>query len=174
MVTAISFDNGAFSLVSEPMLPVAANGLSLRIRHAETRLPWPETTMTLEADDDSELTVTLRGVPPVRNCLEFEPRRTVPAVPPGMSSTAEITLGNGCEVDLRIVDIRPAVVPIASDISNAYIDFSKMTASVVAVVTDVERDGKPVIGYGFGSNGRYAQGGILRERLIPRRMPPCA
>ena len=43
-----------------------------------------------------------------------------------------------------------------------------MTASCVAVVTDVVIDGKPVIGYGFNSNGRYAQGGILRDRIIPR------
>lgn len=105
MVTAISFDNGAFALNTEPMLPVAANGLSLRIRHAETRLPRPETRMTLEADDNSQITVTLRGAPPVRNCLEFESRKTVPAVPPGMSSTAEVTLTNGCEANLRIVDI---------------------------------------------------------------------
>ena len=45
-----------------------------------------------------------------------------------------------------------------------------MTISLVAVETDVVRDGKPVIGYGFTSNGRYAQGGILRERFIPRIM----
>ena len=35
---------------------------------------------------------------------------------------------------------------------------SKMTLSLVAVVTDVIRDGKPVVGYGFNSNGRYGQG----------------
>ena len=69
---------------------------------------------------------------------------------------------------MRIVDIREAVVSIKSNISNAYIDFSKMTASVVAIITDVIRDGKPVIGYGFNSNGRYAQQGLLRERFIPR------
>jgi L-alanine-DL-glutamate epimerase-like enolase superfamily enzyme len=69
---------------------------------------------------------------------------------------------------MRIVDIRDAVVPIASEIRNAYIDFSKMTASVVAVVTDVVRDGRPVIGYGFNSNGRYAASGLLRERFLPR------
>jgi L-alanine-DL-glutamate epimerase-like enolase superfamily enzyme len=62
------------------------------------------------------------------------------------------------------------VVPIASEIRNAYIDFSKMTASVVAVVTDVVRDGRRVIGYGFNSNGRYAQAGLLSERFIPRVM----
>lgn len=53
---------------------------------------------------------------------------------------------------MHIVDIREAVVPISSPIRNAYIDFSKMTASVVAVVTDVIRDGRPVVGYGFNSN----------------------
>jgi L-alanine-DL-glutamate epimerase-like enolase superfamily enzyme len=69
---------------------------------------------------------------------------------------------------MRIVDIREAVVPISSPLRNAYIDFSKMTASVVAVVTDVERDGKPVVGYGFNSNGRYAASGLLNERFLPR------
>jgi L-alanine-DL-glutamate epimerase-like enolase superfamily enzyme len=69
---------------------------------------------------------------------------------------------------MKIVEIRDAVVPIASEIRNAYIDFSKMTASVVAVVTDVVRDGKPVVGYGFNSNGRYGASGLLRERFLPR------
>ncbi|MEM7406883.1 MAG: mandelate racemase/muconate lactonizing enzyme family protein [Pseudomonadota bacterium] len=68
----------------------------------------------------------------------------------------------------RITEITSAIAPIASAISNAYIDFSKMTASVVAVHTDVLRDGRPVIGYGFNSNGRYAARGILADRLIPR------
>ena len=69
---------------------------------------------------------------------------------------------------MKIVDIREMAVPISSNIRNAYIDFSKMTASVVAIITDVIRNGKPVIGYGFHSNGRYAPSGILRERFIPR------
>ena len=69
---------------------------------------------------------------------------------------------------MRITDIRDAVVPISSPIRNAYIDFSKMTASVVAVVTDVIRDGAPVVGYGFNSNGRYAASGLLNERFMPR------
>jgi L-alanine-DL-glutamate epimerase-like enolase superfamily enzyme len=30
------------------------------------------------------------------------------------------------------------------------------------------RDGKPVIGYGFNSNGRYGQGALIRERFRPR------
>jgi L-alanine-DL-glutamate epimerase-like enolase superfamily enzyme len=59
-------------------------------------------------------------------------------------------------------------VPIKSEIRNAYIDFSQMTVSVVALVTDVMRDGKPVVGFGFNSNGRYAPSGLLRDRFIPR------
>jgi L-alanine-DL-glutamate epimerase-like enolase superfamily enzyme len=69
---------------------------------------------------------------------------------------------------MKIVDILESTRPIQSDIRNAYIDFSKMTLSLVAVVTDVVRDGKPVIGYGFNSNGRYGQGHLIRERFRPR------
>ena len=69
---------------------------------------------------------------------------------------------------MKITNIREATAPIASEIRNAYISFSTMTVSLVAVETDVLREGRPVIGYGFTSNGRYAQGGILRERFIPR------
>jgi D(-)-tartrate dehydratase len=69
---------------------------------------------------------------------------------------------------MRIVDIREVTKPIASPIRNAYIDFSKMTTSLVAVVTDVVRNGKPVVGYGFNSNGRYGQGGLIRERFRAR------
>ncbi len=69
---------------------------------------------------------------------------------------------------MRITAIRDIVAPIASDIANAYIDFSAMTASVVAIETDVMVDGRPVVGFGFNSNGRYAQAGLLRERFIPR------
>jgi len=69
---------------------------------------------------------------------------------------------------MRITDIREKTVSIASPIANAYIDFSKMTCSVVAVVTDVVRDGRPVVGYGFNSNGRYGQGALMRDRFIGR------
>jgi L-alanine-DL-glutamate epimerase-like enolase superfamily enzyme len=71
---------------------------------------------------------------------------------------------------MKIVEVREKTVSIASSITNAYIDFSKMTCSVVALMTDVVRDGKPVIGYGFNSNGRYGQGLLIRERLFPRLM----
>ncbi|MEN9712597.1 MAG: hypothetical protein RLY90_858 [Pseudomonadota bacterium] len=69
---------------------------------------------------------------------------------------------------MKIVNILESTRFIRSDIRNAYIDFSKMTLSLVAVVTDVIRDGKPVVGYGFNSNGRYGQGGLIRERFLPR------
>jgi D(-)-tartrate dehydratase len=69
---------------------------------------------------------------------------------------------------MRILEIVERPARIDSDISNAWIDFSQMTASTVAVVTDVVRDGRRVIGYGFNSNGRYAAGGLMRERFIPR------
>ena len=69
---------------------------------------------------------------------------------------------------MKIVDIREIVVPIKSEIRNAYIDFSQMTVSVLALITDVARDGRPVVGFGFNSNGRYAPSGLLRDRFIPR------
>jgi L-alanine-DL-glutamate epimerase-like enolase superfamily enzyme len=69
---------------------------------------------------------------------------------------------------MKITAVKDFVVPISSPIRNAYIDFSAMTASVVAVFTDVVRDGRPIVGFGFNSNGRYAQQALLRERFIPR------
>jgi L-alanine-DL-glutamate epimerase-like enolase superfamily enzyme len=69
---------------------------------------------------------------------------------------------------LRILDVREATKPISSAIRNAYIDFTRMTTSLVAVVTDVVRDGRRVVGYGFNSNGRYGQGGLIRERFASR------
>lgn len=69
---------------------------------------------------------------------------------------------------MRILDVVEITKPIASPIRNAYIDFSKMTTSLVAVVTDVEVEGRRVVGYGFNSNGRYGQGGLIRERFRGR------
>ena len=71
-------------------------------------------------------------------------------------------------MSVRILELREVTKPIASPIRNAYIDFSKMTTSLVAVVTDAIRDGKRVVGYGFNSNGRYGQGGLIRERFTDR------
>jgi len=67
----------------------------------------------------------------------------------------------------KIIELREKTASLRSNISNAVIAFSQMTVSLVAAVVDCGK-GKPVIGYGLHSNGRYAQGGILRERLFPR------
>src|SRR3954464_11506616 len=69
---------------------------------------------------------------------------------------------------MKILALHERTFPIASPIANAYIDFSQMTLSLVALVTDVVRDGRRVVGYGFNSNGRYGQGGLIRERFAPR------
>jgi len=69
---------------------------------------------------------------------------------------------------MRIVDIRERAVPLKSNIANSSFDFSEMTTSVVAVITDVVRDGRPVIGFAFNSTGRYACGAAMRARFIPR------
>src|SRR6202163_3103628 len=69
---------------------------------------------------------------------------------------------------MRIVDIRETAVPLNSTLANSSIDFSEMTTSVVAVITDVIRDGKPVTGFAFNSTGRYACGAQMRARFIPR------
>jgi D(-)-tartrate dehydratase len=69
---------------------------------------------------------------------------------------------------VKIVEVREVTKSIGSQIRNAYIDFSQMTLSLVAVVTDVVRDGRRVVGYGFNSNGRYGQGALIRQRFAPR------
>lgn len=52
--------------------------------------------------------------------------------------------------------------------ANAVVNFSGHTVSLVAVITDVIRGGRPVAGVAFNSIGRFAQSGILRDRMIPR------
>ncbi|MGY4651314.1 hypothetical protein [Mycobacterium sp. URHB0021] len=69
---------------------------------------------------------------------------------------------------MKVTDVRHITVPITSDMANAFISFSKIDVSVLAIDTDEVRDGKPVVGYGFNSNGRYAQPGILSHRVIAR------
>jgi L-alanine-DL-glutamate epimerase-like enolase superfamily enzyme len=69
---------------------------------------------------------------------------------------------------MKITNIIEDTKSISSNIKNAYIDFSKMTISLVAVCSDIKKNGKPVIGYGFNSNGRYGQGHLIRERFRPR------
>lgn len=76
---------------------------------------------------------------------------------------------------MRIVEVRERRVSISSEIRNAYISFSTMDVSLVAMITDVIREGAPVVGFGFNSNGRYAPTWLLRDRFIPRLLaaPPA-
>ena len=69
---------------------------------------------------------------------------------------------------MRIVGIREAAIPLKSTLANSSFDFTEMTTSVVAVITDVFRSGKPVCGFAFNSTGRYACGAQMRARFIPR------
>ncbi len=69
---------------------------------------------------------------------------------------------------MRIIDIREKAIPLRSSLRNSSFDFSEMTSSIVAVITDVERDGRPVVGFAFNSTGRYACGAQMRARFIPR------
>jgi L-alanine-DL-glutamate epimerase-like enolase superfamily enzyme len=69
---------------------------------------------------------------------------------------------------MRIVDIRETAVPLKSSLANSSFDFSEMTTSVVAVVTDAVRAGVPVTGFAFNSTGRYACGAQMRDRFVPR------
>src|SRR5262245_13746628 len=75
---------------------------------------------------------------------------------------------------MRIVDIRETAIPLKSSLRNSGLDFSEMTTSVVAVMTDVVRNGKPIAGFAFNSTGRYACGAQMRARFIPRvlKAPP--
>ena len=69
---------------------------------------------------------------------------------------------------MRITGIVERPVRLRGGIANSLVDFSTHTVSLVAVVSDVIRDGKPVTGIAFDSIGRFAQSGILRDRMIPR------
>lgn len=69
---------------------------------------------------------------------------------------------------MKITAIREVSVPLEGNIANSLVSFAEHDVSLVAVVTDVIRNGKPVVGYGFDSIGRFAQGGILRDRILPR------
>jgi L-alanine-DL-glutamate epimerase-like enolase superfamily enzyme len=68
---------------------------------------------------------------------------------------------------MRIVDIRERSVPLSRYADPATAP-AQLTTSIVAIATDVVRDGEKIVGYGCGSVGRFAQGGLIRERFAPR------
>lgn len=69
---------------------------------------------------------------------------------------------------MKIVEIRQRTVPVGSAMRNAQIRYSTMTATALAIVTDETRGARPLVGLAFDSIGRYAHGGLLEERFIPR------
>ena len=69
---------------------------------------------------------------------------------------------------MKIVEIRELAVPLQGEIANAVVNFAEHDVSLVALVTDVMRGGRPVVGLAFNSIGRFAQSGILRHRMLPR------
>ncbi|MCX7560619.1 mandelate racemase [Sulfitobacter sp. F26204] len=69
---------------------------------------------------------------------------------------------------MKITDIRTHSVKLEGAISNAVVSFDDHDVSLVAIVSDVMRGGRPVVGFGFNSIGRYAQRGILLDRIRPR------
>jgi L-alanine-DL-glutamate epimerase-like enolase superfamily enzyme len=74
---------------------------------------------------------------------------------------------------MRIVDIRERTIAISRYADPAILS-GGLTTSLVAVITDVMRAGKPIVGYGFSSVGRFAQGGLIRERFAPRLLNAAA
>lgn len=69
---------------------------------------------------------------------------------------------------MKILEVRELAIPLSGQIANAVVNFSSHTVSLVAILTDQVRAGRPVAGIAFNSIGRFAQSGIIRDRLIPR------
>jgi L-alanine-DL-glutamate epimerase-like enolase superfamily enzyme len=77
-------------------------------------------------------------------------------------------MATGGTIEMRIREVRELNVPLSGEVSNAVVSFTGHTVSLVALISDQFRKGKPVTGFGFNSIGRFAQSGILRERMMPR------
>lgn len=67
---------------------------------------------------------------------------------------------------MRITAILDHPVGLHGGPANAVVNFSHHTVSLVALIA--VRNGKRVAGVAFNSIGRFAQSGILRDRMIPR------
>jgi L-alanine-DL-glutamate epimerase-like enolase superfamily enzyme len=68
---------------------------------------------------------------------------------------------------MRIVEIREQTIPI-SRYGDPQVPSDGLNTTVVAIITDVHRNGAPVVGFGFSSIGRFGQSGLIRERFAPR------
>lgn len=69
---------------------------------------------------------------------------------------------------MRITRIIETPIALRSNISNAYVNFSGHTVSLLAIVTDKIINGQPLTGLAFNSIGRYAQSDIVAKRMAPR------
>ncbi|MBB6486287.1 hypothetical protein [Rhizobium lusitanum] len=68
---------------------------------------------------------------------------------------------------MRIIDVSERLLPISRCTDHA-LPTGGLTTSIAAVTTNMLRDGKPVVGYGYASVGRFGQSGLIRERFAPR------
>ncbi len=68
---------------------------------------------------------------------------------------------------MRIMHVAERTLPI-SRYADPSIPSGGLTTSIVAVTTDVVRDGAPVVGLGFSSIGRFGQHGLIWDRFAPR------
>jgi L-alanine-DL-glutamate epimerase-like enolase superfamily enzyme len=69
---------------------------------------------------------------------------------------------------MRVVAVKERTIQIGAPVRAASISFDAMTASAIALHTDVRKRGKPLVGLAFDSVGRYGHGALLRERFVPR------
>jgi L-alanine-DL-glutamate epimerase-like enolase superfamily enzyme len=68
---------------------------------------------------------------------------------------------------MRILDIRHRSVPISRYAPGVAVS-AELDTTIVAIVTDQTNSEGTIIGYGFGSIGRFAQDGLISQRFAPR------
>ncbi len=71
-------------------------------------------------------------------------------------------------LNMRITRILERTIPLTTNISNSARSLKDIRTTIVAVVSDVIRNGKPLIGFAFSSIGRASHGTPIRERIAPR------
>ncbi|MCZ6674474.1 MAG: mandelate racemase [Verrucomicrobia bacterium] len=68
----------------------------------------------------------------------------------------------------RIENVFVETIRLRADYCNAAVSFAELTGSVVAIVADRGDSSGPMVGFGFGSIGRYAHSEMIRERFARR------
>jgi D(-)-tartrate dehydratase len=69
---------------------------------------------------------------------------------------------------MRIVAAKAHTVRLGAKARSSSISFEDMTATALAIHTDVGTVGKTLAGFAFDSIGRYDHSGLLNDRFIPR------